>query len=98
MFSCPDEIRSQNKIIYHKMLQINSKKYLEIQRHSKFLQSVYPDFILRSSVFQLESSWVGMQSYEFSFLVNYMQKKVFPSHFNRNSKINYPYYFYSISL
>lgn len=80
------------------MLQINSKKYLEIQRHSKFLQSVYPDFILRSSVFQLESSWVGMQSYEFSFLVNYMQKKVFPPHFNRNSKINYPYHFYSISL
>lgn len=50
MFSCPDEIKSQNKIMYHKMLQINSKKYLEIQRHSNFLPSVYPDFTLQSCV------------------------------------------------
>ena len=77
MFSCSDEIKSQNKIIRHKMLQINSKKYIEMQRHSNFLQSEHPDLILQSSVFQLASSWVGMQSYEFSFLVNYMQKRFF---------------------
>ena len=76
------------------MLPINCEKYLEIQRDGNFLRSVYPGFILQSSMFQPKK--LRIQSHEFSFLVNYMQKGCyffFP--FYLNVQMNYPHHYLS---
>ena len=67
MFSYSDEIKSQNKIIRHKMLQINSKKYIEMQRHSNFLQSEHPDLICSPLCFSLQAHGLECKAMNLAF-------------------------------
>lgn len=81
-------MKSQNIIIYHKILPVNYKKNLKIQRDFDFLWPLHPAFRVQSSMFQLllRNSWGEHKAMNLAFW--WIILKSFSPSFYQNVKIN----------